>query len=111
VPITVRAENIGAAAVDLYLRGRTVAFDVTVERSGGEVVWRRLDGEIVEAVLQLRTLAPGGSLTLRAQWNQRMANETPAPPGDYRLRGVLLTDDPAGLTTALVPMRVISAEA
>jgi hypothetical protein len=111
VRIRLSAENRGTEAVDLHLRGRRVAFDVVVELSGGQIVWRRLDGEIVEAIVQLRTLAPGEVLTLDAQWDQRSAAGRQVEPGVYSVRGLLLTDAPDALETERVPLRVISAEA
>ena len=111
VPIRLSAENRGAEPVDLYLRGRRVAFDVVVERTGGQIAWRRLDGEIVEAIVQLRTLAPGELLTLDAQWNQRTAAGRQVQPGVYSVRGLLLTEAPDALETERAPLRIISAEA
>ena len=111
VPICLRVENLGAGAVDLYLRGRSIAFDVIVERPDGEVVWRRLDGEIIEAIVQLRSLDAGEMLTLEAHWDQRTAAGLRAPPGDYRVRGLLPTDAPDALETERAPLHLISAEA
>ena len=71
VPVTLRVENVSPRPVELYLRGRTIAFDVIVARAGGQVVWRRLDGAAIPAIVQLRVLAPGEALVLRATWDQR----------------------------------------
>ena len=92
VPITLRAENIGARPLELYLRGRTIAFDVVVTREGGEVVWRRLEGEVIPAILRLEVLAPGQVLELRAEWDQRTNDGVPVGGGSYVVRGLLLTD-------------------
>ena len=107
VPIVLRAENTGSAPLDLYLRGRTIAFDVTIDRSSGERVWRRLEGEIVPAIVQLRTLAPGEIMALEASWDQRDANGGAVSPGDYVVRASLLTDMPESLDSDRVPLRVV----
>ena len=87
VPIRLRVQNRTREPVDLYLRGRTPTFDVVVE-----VVWRRLENEIVPAILQLRTLGPSERLELEAVWDQRTSSGRPAEPGEYTARGLLLTE-------------------
>ena len=42
VPITLRVIDTGPKAVELYLRGRTIAFDIVVANAVGETVWHRL---------------------------------------------------------------------
>ncbi|HEX5726247.1 MAG TPA: BsuPI-related putative proteinase inhibitor [Longimicrobiaceae bacterium] len=106
VPIKLRLTNTGAAPREVYLTGRTVTFDVVVERAGGEVVWRRLEGETVQSILQVRTLAPGESLEFDASWDQRTNAGEPVPPGDYVVRGILPTDD-ARLRTPDAPLRIV----
>ena len=92
VPITLRAENTGARPLELYLRGRTIAFDVVIAPEGGEVVWRRLEGEVIPAILRLEVLAPGQVLELRAEWDQRTNAGARVAAGSYEVRGSLLTD-------------------
>jgi hypothetical protein len=75
VPITLRATNTGAKPLDLYLRGREIAFDITVISEKGGIVWRRLEGRTVPAILQLRTLGPGESLELSDLWDQQTTRE------------------------------------
>jgi len=58
---------------------------VVVRHASGEVVWRRLENEIIPAIIRLETLAPDQVLELGAEWN-------PARPGSYAVAGVLLTD-------------------
>ena len=111
VPVRLHIQNGGPAPVDLYLRGRSIAFDVIVERAVGGVVWRRLDGQIIEAILQLRTLAPDEVLTLEAAWDQRTSAGLPALPGNYFVRGLLLTDAPDAMEAERAALRIISAEA
>lgn len=104
VPIVLRVENRTAKPIDLYLRGRTITFDVVVAGADGAVVWRRLEGEIIPAVVQLRVLAQGEVLELRTQWKQRTGDGAQVPAGRYTLHGLLLTDAPAPLESAPADM-------
>lgn len=108
VPILLRIENPGDAATDLYLRGRTIAFDVVVRRASGEVAWRRLEGHVIPAVLRLEVLAAHEALELRTEWNQRTNAGAQVGPGSYVLRGLLLTDAPSPLETEPVTLRVLA---
>ena len=106
VPIALRVENVAGRALELYLRGRTIAWDVVVARAGGDTVWRRLDGEVIPAIVQLRLLAPGEVLTLRAAWDQRDAAGAHVGPGRYTVRADLLTDRPEPLAAAPAPVEI-----
>ena len=105
VPITLRVENVGDRPIDLYLRGRTIAFDVVVRRLDGEVVWRRLEHEITPAILRLETLVPRQVLELHTDWSLKTSLGSPVTPGSYVLQGLLLTDGPE-LTTPPGTLRV-----
>jgi len=105
VPITLRVENVGDRPIDLYLRGRAIAFDVIVRRPDGEVVWRRLEHEIIPAILRLETLAPRQVLELHTDWSLETNAGSPLTPGSYVLEGLLLTDGPE-LRTPPVTLRV-----
>ena len=106
VPIVLRVTNTRDPAVDLYLRGREIAFDVIATREDGEVVWRRLENEVVPAILRIETLEPNASIELRTSWRLETTAGTPVQPGTYALEGVLLTDGPA-LHTPPVPLRLL----
>jgi hypothetical protein len=105
IPIQLRVENVSGRALDLYLRGREIAFDVTVSRAQGETVWRRLEGEIIPAIVQVKSLAPRETLELRAEWNQRTNRGQAVGPGLYAVRGALLTES-GSLETAPVQLRI-----
>jgi hypothetical protein len=92
VPMTLRIRNTGERPITLYLQGRPVAFDLVVAQSGGEVVWRRLEGAAVSAILGVRTLAPGEVLDFKASWKQETRTGRRAAPGDYKVSGSVLTD-------------------
>jgi hypothetical protein len=100
VPVTLRARNIGRAPLELYLQGRPVAFDIIVTREGGSLVWRRLEGQTIPAILQVRTLGAGESLELLDEWDQRANDGALVGPGSYTVEGALLTDSPELLETA-----------
>lgn len=107
VPITLRVENHERGPLDLYLRGRTTTFDVEVTDTGGTVVWRRLEGEIIPAIVHLRTLAPGERFEIGTTWDQRTTQGRPIPPGAYSVRGLLLVEGKP-LETVPVPLRIVA---
>ena len=98
VPITLRIANTAARPIELHLQGRTIVFDLTVRR-GAAVVWRRLEGESVPAILQIRMLAPGEVLELKETWDQQVG------PGEYNVSGEIPTDG-APLRAGPVPLTI-----
>jgi hypothetical protein len=107
VPITLRLTNTSRQPVTAYLQGRPVAFDVIVSRRDSVVVWRRLEGAVVTAVLQVRTLAPGEVVEFSDSWSQQSNLGKSVGPGEYLVTGVLPTDPPAELRTAPMPLRIL----
>ena len=49
--------------------------------------------------LRLFPLDAGKRLTFRQTWDQRADSGGQVPPGEYLIRGVLLTDGPEGLAS------------
>jgi hypothetical protein len=92
VRLVLAVRNTSDRPITLYLMGRPTAFDLVVARRDGEVVWRRLEGAAVSAILGVRTLEPGQSLELEDTWTQRSAAGEPVGPGDYTVTGSVLTD-------------------
>lgn len=92
VPIKLRVRNSTSVPLDLYLRGREVTFDIAITDSAGDAVWSRLQDEPIQAILQLRTLAPGEVMELGHEWDQRSQRGNQVPPGRYTVRGSILTD-------------------
>lgn len=103
--MSIRVENTSGGPLDLYLRGREIAFDLIVENAHGEVVWRRLEEEVIQAVLRIETLQPGAMLELADSWDQRANDGDPVPPGTYTVRGEILTDGEP-LVTPDAPLRI-----
>jgi hypothetical protein len=109
VPITLRATNAGTGLLELYLMGRSVTFDITITDSGGRVVWRRLEGETVPAILQVRVMAPGDSLQLDHVWNQQTNRGQSVEPGTYTVTAAIITDAQP-LRTPTAPLRIMPRE-
>lgn len=99
VPIMIRVTNTTSAPLDLYLRGRDIAFDITITGSTGVELWRRLEGETVLAIIQIKTLGPGETLELGHEWDQRSNSGRTAVAGVYKLRGSVLTDGSSSLVS------------
>ncbi len=103
--IILRLENISDRSLDLYLRGRTIAFDVVITRKDGTLVWRRLQDEAIPAILRIEVLKPGAVLELEDTWDQRGNGGAPVPADEYRIRGEILTEfEP--LVTASEALRI-----
>jgi len=92
VPITLRVRNQSDHAIGLYLRGRSPTFDIVVTRLNGQVVWRRLDKEMIPAIALFLPIAPGKHLDLTTTWNQRTGKGGRVSPGEYLARALLLTE-------------------
>jgi len=92
VQFTFRVENVSGRHLNLYLRGREITFDVVVTDHEDALVWRRLAGEVVPAILRLEPLAAGAVLELSGIWDQRLTSGAPAPTGDYCIQVELLTE-------------------
>lgn len=108
VPITVRLENVGDRPLDLYLRGRTIAFDVVVTGDDGSVIWQRLEGEIIPAIIQQVPIGAGKTFELRTEWGQRTTAGLPVEPGRYFLQAMVPTDEQRPLTSQLIRLRIVT---
>jgi hypothetical protein len=105
VPVTLTVENVSGRRLDLYLRGRTVTFDIVVSDAAGTTVWRRLEGEVIPAVLRLEPLQAGQVLEMRDTWDQRDNAGQSVGAGDYHVRGEVLTEG-APLVSHAAPLRI-----
>ncbi|HET8624293.1 MAG TPA: BsuPI-related putative proteinase inhibitor [Gemmatimonadales bacterium] len=63
-----------------------------VTDSRGAAVWRRLEGEVIAAILGIRTLGPGEIISFEDVWPQRDDRGKPVGPGTYLVVGLLPTD-------------------
>lgn len=109
VPMTLSIRNSGPHPVELYLTGRPAAFDITVSGRDGTVVWRRLHGQIVPAILQILELLPNESLEMRDEWTQSTNSGVRVEPGIYAVQGELLTPDPdRRLRTGVITIEIVT---
>ena len=90
VPIAIRIVKTADRPVELHLLGRATAFDLIVGR-GDVTVWRRLEGQTVQAILQPRVLAPGEVLELQDTWLPRDQGGAAVGPGEYPVSGSVPT--------------------
>ena len=106
IPLTMRIENKSGEPFELYLRGREPTYDFVVIGPGGNVVWRRLEREIVPAILRIDVLKPGQVLEFRDSWDQRDNAGQLVAPGSYTIRGAVLSDGSATLDSPAIPLRI-----
>jgi hypothetical protein len=89
IPVEVTVQNISRRNIELHLQGRDIVFDITVSNVDGMVVWRRLEGVAVQAILRLEPLAPDQVLTLRSAWPKEASA---VPAGEYDVFASIPTD-------------------
>jgi hypothetical protein len=92
VPIRLRVVNRTERSLELYLRGRTIAFELMITGADDGLVWNRLHGEMVPAILRLEVLAAGATLELEHTWDQRSNTGAAVAPGTYTVCAELLTE-------------------
>jgi hypothetical protein len=92
IEYSVVVENEGESTIEAHLLGREPVHDLTVTGKGGEVVWRRLKGEVGQAILRLDMLAPRQSLRIAGEWDQRNSAGQYVAPGFYTLQATVPTD-------------------
>ena len=103
----IRLENVGESPLELYLRGRTIAYDILVADASGRGVWQRLEGDIVPSIIQFKVLDSGEVLELSHDWDQRTNRGEAVEPGIYTAQGIVLTDGPEPLASAPTPLLII----
>jgi hypothetical protein len=106
VPLVFTVTNAGSASVTLQLLGRVPSADFRVSDTHGRMIWTRLRGQTMLGALRLYALGAEKALVFRDIWNSVDDAGNEVPPGDYLIRGVLLTDDPEGLASSDVLVRI-----
>jgi Intracellular proteinase inhibitor len=106
VPLVFTVTNNGKVSVTLQLLGRTPTADFRVSDQRGRIIWSRLKGQTLLGALRLFPLDAGKSLTFRQVWDQRTDTGNLVTPGEYLIRGILLTDDPKGLASLPGRLRI-----
>jgi hypothetical protein len=99
VPLVFTVTNPGTSSLTLQLLGRTPTADFQVSDPAGRRIWSLLGGKTLVSVLQLFPLDGGKVLSFRQVWNQHTDAGREVTPGEYLIRGVLLTDAPGGLAS------------
>jgi intracellular proteinase inhibitor BsuPI len=95
--------NLTDQPVTLTLGGRP-AYDFVVTADDGKEIWRWLEGQAVQEILELKTVDPGQKLEFILEWQQVDQAGTPLPPGNYRVQGILNLDPPDVLKTKPKPL-------
>lgn len=106
MPLVFTITNTGKGSVTLQLLGRSPTADFQVSDRRGRIIWSRLRGQTLLGALRLFPLGSGKRLSFRQVWNQRSDTGSPVAPGEYLIRGVLLTDDPKGLASPTARLRI-----
>jgi hypothetical protein len=104
----IRLENVGETSLELYLRGRAIAYDILIRNEAGAVVWNRLEGEIIPGIIQVKVLEANEVLELSHEWHQRTNSGGAVEPGVYSATGIVLTDGPDPFSSAPKPLLIIS---
>ena len=106
MPLVFSVLNPGNPSVTLQLLGREPTADFRISDSHDRVVWSRLRGQTMLGALRLHPLGAGKRLRWRHTWDQRTDSRKLVPPGEYLVRGVLLTDVPGGLASPPFRLRI-----
>ena len=106
VPIIMLVENTSAKPLELYVRGREMTCDFVVRAPGGDIVWRRLEGEVIPAILRLEVLLPAQPIAFRDSWDQVGYSGDLVAPGVYSVTGAVLTDESSTLESAAITLRI-----
>jgi hypothetical protein len=109
VPITLIIGNTSDRHVDLYVTGRPVAFDIVITSADGTVVWRRLEGQTVAAILQVLELRPHSTFELRDDWMQRTNKGVAVEPGRYKIVGELIMERQGSLVSRPANLEIVAA--
>ena len=97
--LVLRLRNTGPQPATLYLRGTSIAFDFIVSDPVNHVVWQRLHGAVVPAIVRAIEIGPGERLEFRETWPLRTNAGSWVAPGKYAVVGLLLRDEPEPLRT------------
>jgi hypothetical protein len=95
VPLTLKLRNEGESLASVYLGGN-VPYDFVVSKPNGTEVWRWLASQVIQPLLELKTLDGGEELKFEGEWDQRNNEGQPVSPGAYLVRGVLKGETPEG---------------
>ena len=99
--------NLTDKAVELTLGGRP-AYDFVVTTNEGKQIWRWLEGEMVQQILEIKTVDPGQKLEFTLEWQPVDQAGAALPPGRYLVQGILNLEPPAVMKTKPKPLTIRS---
>jgi hypothetical protein len=99
--------NLTDQPVGLTLGGRP-AYDFVVTTNEGKQIWRWLEGEVVQQILEIKTVDPGQKLEFTLEWQPVDQAGAPLAPGRYLVHGILNLEAPAVLKTKPKPLIIRS---
>jgi len=105
VPLKLKVKNGSKRPVELTLGGRP-AHDFVALKADGTEVWRWSHGQVIQEILEVKTLQPGEDLGFEGAWRQVDNARRPVAAGIYFLRGVLNLEPPERMVTAPVQLRI-----
>jgi hypothetical protein len=89
------------------LGGRPPSDFVVIAPDGAEV-WRWSTDQVIQAILEMKTLQPGEQLEYTAEWPARDKRGNLVSPRRYTLKGVLNMDPPEKLETSPRELLLVS---
>jgi hypothetical protein len=98
IRLTLTLKNTTKQPVQVMLGGRPPT-DFVVTTPEGAEVWRWSTDQVVQAILEVRTLQPGEQLEYNTEWNLKHSRGTLPSPGRYLVKGILNMDPPETLET------------
>jgi hypothetical protein len=105
VRLALKVRNGSDRPVKLTLGGRP-AHDFVGLKADGTEVWRWSHGQVIQEILEVKTLQPGGELEFEGMWPQVDNARRPVAAGIYFLRGVLNLEPPERMVTAPAQLRI-----
>lgn len=99
--------NLTDKAVELTLGGRP-AHDFVLTTNEGKQIWRWLEGEMVQQILEIKTVDPGQKLEFTLEWQPVDQAGAALPPGRYLVQGILNLEPPAVIKTKPKPLIIRS---
>jgi hypothetical protein len=103
--LKLKVKNVSQRPVEQALGGRP-CYDFIVSKPDGTEVWRWSRGQVVQDILELKTLQAGEELEFAGEWKQRDNDGNAVPAGKYLVRGVLNADPPEKLETKPKPLTI-----
>jgi hypothetical protein len=99
ISLKLTLQNTSNEPVQVYLGGRP-PYDFIVTSANGAELWRWSEGQVVQAILEVKTLGAREELMYDVDWALQDQSGKPLSPGTYLVRGAINLDPPERLETA-----------